>query len=339
MFLQTQRELALGSRFKSLSERLYEIANAAYRAAGVELDAHWFPVLRYLQVRGPASVTEIASAIGQTHSAVSQLAAKLQRGGWISRRADRHDGRRSVIELSAAGDERLAGLGPIWCAIRRGAQAAVARASAANLADALANFESDIFDARVLDEILAEHARLVAAEPVVVPFKAALREYFHRINAEWLERWFAIEDIDRRVLSDPETLILKPGGAIFFAQVDGETIGTCALLQESPGVFELTKMGVQSGWRGKGAGRLLIDAAIAEFRRRRGKTLFLETNSKLTPAITLYESAGFVRQPARRPDSHYQRSDVYMIYDADAAKRSAARKSTPRRRTRRRRAA
>src|SRR4029079_10606763 len=103
MFLQTQRELALGSRFKSLSERLYEIANAAYRSAGIGLDAHWVPVLRYLQVRGPASVTEIATAIGQTHSAVSQLVAKLQRGGWIARRADRRDGARSVHQLCLVG--------------------------------------------------------------------------------------------------------------------------------------------------------------------------------------------------------------------------------------------
>src|SRR5215831_4057092 len=100
MFLQTQQELALGSRFKMLSERLYEIANAVYRHVGVELDAHWFPVLRYLHVKGPASVTEIATAIGQTHSAVSQLATKLRRSGWIVRKADRADARRSVIDLT-----------------------------------------------------------------------------------------------------------------------------------------------------------------------------------------------------------------------------------------------
>ena len=54
MFLQSQGELALGSRFKALSESLYGVANAAYRATGVALDAHGFPVLRYLQVKGPA---------------------------------------------------------------------------------------------------------------------------------------------------------------------------------------------------------------------------------------------------------------------------------------------
>jgi DNA-binding MarR family transcriptional regulator/ribosomal protein S18 acetylase RimI-like enzyme len=321
MFLQTQAELALGSRFKALSERLYGIANEVYRAVGIELDAHWFPVLRYLQVRGPATVTQIADAIGQTHSAVSQLASKLQRGGWIARGSDRADARRSVLELTDAGEQRLGRLGPVWCAIRRGAQAALQR-SRGDLPAALAHFERAILDERVVRDILAEHARLALLEPVVVPYRPALREHFYEINAEWLERWFEIEDIDRRVLTDPKKHILDPGGAIWFALVDGEVIGTCALLQESPGVYELTKMGVRSGWRGAGAGRRLIDAAIAEFKRRRGRTLFLETNSKLAPAIALYESVGFVRQAQTRADTHYKRADVYMIYTPKAAARA-----------------
>jgi DNA-binding MarR family transcriptional regulator/GNAT superfamily N-acetyltransferase len=322
MFLQSQGELALGSRFKALSESLYAIANASYRAAGIELDAHWFPVLRYLQVKGPASVGEIATSIGQTHSAVSQLASKLQRAGWIVRRSDRGDARRSVLDLSAQGERRLGTLGPVWYAIRRGAHAAVTRSGGA-LLGALSKLEEELGSGRVQQEILEQHERLRAAKPQVQRFRREWREHFYRINAEWLERHWTIEPIDQRILSQPEKHILEPGGAIFFALIDGEVIGTCALLQESPGVFELTKMGVETGWRGVGAGRLLIEAAIAEFQKRRGKTLFLESNAKLKPALALYESAGFVHQPAPRPGSHYQRSDVYMIFEPTAAAKHA----------------
>jgi len=314
MFLQSQAELALGSRFKAISESLYGIANAAYRAAGVEIDAHWFPVLRYLQVKGPAGVGDIATAIGQTHSAVSQLATKLQRSGWIVRKNDRADARRSVLELSAEGERRLGAMGPIWCAIRRGAHAALMR-NVGSLHDALPKFEADIMGDGVLKDVLAEYARLAVMQPVVVPFRKPLREHFNRLNADWLERYFALEEIDKRVLSEPEAHVLEPGGAIVFALVDGEVIGTCALLKEAPGVYELTKMAVETGWRRIGAGRLLLDAIIAEFHKRRGKMLFLESSTKLGPALKLYESAGFVHHPAPRPGSHYQRSDVYMIYE------------------------
>ena len=325
MFLQSQAELALGSRFKALSESMYGIANAAYRAIGVELDARGFPVLRYLQVRGPAGVSEIASAIGQTHSAVSQSAAKLQRSGWLTRKSDRGDGRRSVLDLSVEGEKRLGSMGPIWCAIRRGARSMVERSGGAFL-DALGSIENDCANGRVLQEILREHARLIAAKPSVRPFHKTLREHFFRINGEWLQRYFELEEIDRRVLLEPETHVIKPGGEVFFALVDDEVIGTCALLKETDGVYEISKMGVETGWRGIGAGRMLLDAAIAAFKKRRGTQLFLESNKKLGPALKLYESAGFVHHPAPRPGSHYARSDVYMIYTPKAkTKRKAVR--------------
>ena len=59
---------------------------------------------------------------------------------------------------------------------------------------------------------------------------------------------------------------------------------------------------------------------IAEFLGRGARELFLESNSKLTPAITLYESAGFVHAPRPEP-SHYERSDVYMVYVGKSADR------------------
>jgi DNA-binding MarR family transcriptional regulator/ribosomal protein S18 acetylase RimI-like enzyme len=331
MFLHSQAELALGSRFKAVSEALYRIANEVYEQVGVDLDAHAFPLLRYVQVSGPATVTEVAAAIGQTHSAVSQMAAKLQRKGWITRRSDRTDARRSVLDLSTSGEERLGKMGPVWRAIRRAARNATTSTDGGLIAS-LDAFEAQIESGSVQREVLYQLARLRAAEVAVVPFRTEWRDHFARINGEWLERYWSLEDIDRRVLSQPEKYVLDPGGAIFFASLDGEVIGTVAMLKDSAGVYELSKMGVETGFRGLGAGRLLLGAAIAEFHRRRGKMFFLESNSKLAPALTLYESMGFVHQPTLRPDSHYQRSDVYMIYDAKAANKAGGGKRGTRKR-------
>ena len=313
MFLHSQAELALGSRFKAVSESLYAIANETYRASGVAFDAHWFPVLRYLQVKGPASVTGIATAIGQSHPAVSQLAARLRKAGWIVRRADRSDARRGLLELTAYGERELNRFGPIWCAIRRGATAAAAR-SAGSLLDALSAFEGDIASRRLMNEILVERERLNAAEVRIEPYRPELAKEFTRLNVEWLERYFVIEATDRVTLEQPQRNVIERGGAIWFATLDGEVIGTVALLKEAPGVYELSKMAVEAGWRGFGAGGKLLEAAIAHFRRRRGKTLFLESNKRLVPALRLYARAGFVHQPSPNPRSHYQRADVYMVY-------------------------
>jgi DNA-binding MarR family transcriptional regulator/predicted GNAT family N-acyltransferase len=313
MYLASLGKLALGSRLKALSDHFYGAADEVYQTLGAGIESRWLPVLRYLWDVGPSSVTEVADAIGQTHSAVSQLTDKLLRAGMVRRRKDPADGRRTMLVLTDKAHAALAELGPIWCAVRRGVDSSLEE-HATQLLEAIAACEQSLQQRPVAQAILAEHAAIKAAPLDIVPYAPALREDFYRLNAQWLERYFRIEEVDRMVLSDPERNILQPGGAIFFARLGGEVIGTCALLCESPGVFELTKMGVDETFRGLGAGKRLLDACIAEFHRRDGRTLFLESNSRLKPALRMYEKAGFVLQPSVRPGSHYERADVYMIY-------------------------
>jgi ribosomal protein S18 acetylase RimI-like enzyme len=73
-------------------------------------------------------------------------------------------------------------------------------------------------------------------------------------------------------------------------------------------------MTVEKQRQGLGIGRALLEAAIAAFQRRDSRRLFLETNSKLTPALRLYESMDFEHQPSVKPDSHYDRANVYMVW-------------------------
>lgn len=322
MYLASLGKLALGSRLKALSDHFYGAADEVYQTLGASIESRWLPVLRYLWDVGPSSVTEVADAIGQTHSAVSQLSDKLLRAGMVRRRKDPADGRRTVLVLTDKAHASLAELGPIWCAVRRGVTRSL-EDHAVQLLEAIAACERALQERPVTQAILAEHAAIKAAPLEILPYAPALREHFYRLNAQWLERYFRIEDIDRAVLSDPERYILQAGGTIFFARLGDEIIGTCALLQESPGVFELTKMGVDETFRGLGAGKRLLDACIAEFHRRGGHMLFLESNSSLKPALRMYEKAGFVLQPSTRSGSHYERADVYMIYQAPKEAKSA----------------
>jgi GNAT superfamily N-acetyltransferase len=155
----------------------------------------------------------------------------------------------------------------------------------------------------------------------IVGWSPELQPHFYRLNAEWLTKYYAIEPFDHEVLSNPQKHIIDPGGTILFALLGDEVVGTCALMLDAPGVYELTKMGVTEAHQGLGLGRRLIEAAIAEFRRRGARTLFLETNSKLQTAIALYGKVGFERQPGIKPGSHYARADIYMIWrDPDAAR-------------------
>jgi len=323
LYLASLGRLAMASRLKALSDQLYGAVDQVYQARGARIESRWLPVLRYLWETGPHSVTQVAAAIGQTHSAVSQLASKLVRAGLLKRRRDPGDARRSVLELTDEARAALSELGPVWHAVCAGLTDSLGP-HAAHLLNAVAACEQALEERPVAAAILAAHEDLMAEPLQIVSYAPELRDHFRRLNVQWLERYFVVEPIDHEVLGNPERYILEPGGAILFARLGPQIIGTCALLQESPGVFELTKMSVDEGFRGLGAGRRLLDEAIAEFHRRDGVELFLESNSALRTALHMYERAGFRMQPAPRRGSHYARADVYMIYEQPGTSPAAA---------------
>ncbi len=135
---------------------------------------------------------------------------------------------------------------------------------------------------------------------------------FRELNEEWITRYFRMEPKDQESLYDPHGHILAPGGRIFFAVIDGQSVGCCALVPCGDGDFEVAKMAVSAKWQGSGIGRKLL-TAVVESVRHSGirRSLHLETNHILTPAIRLYESIGF-RHVTPTVPSPYARADVFM---------------------------
>jgi GNAT superfamily N-acetyltransferase len=90
----------------------------------------------------------------------------------------------------------------------------------------------------------------------------------------------------------------------------------CALVPTGPDDYEVVKMAVTESCRGTGVGRRLLETVIAAAHAAGATRLHLETNRKLTPAIRLYESAGFRHlPPGRFVPSPYARSNVQMELD------------------------
>ena len=127
----------------------------------------------------------------------------------------------------------------------------------------------------------------------ILEYKPNYARLFHDINVAWLEEFFVVEPYDRIVLDDPHEHIIKHGGCIFFARVQGEIVGTCALSKLADKKYELAKMGVIRSHRGLGIGRLLAEAAIEKARTLGAETVVLATSPKLEMANRLYHSMGF----------------------------------------------
>ena len=93
----------------------------------------------------------------------------------------------------------------------------------------------------------------------------------------------------------------------------GETVGCVALIPMTDGVYELSKMAVAPRFQGRGIGRALLHHAVAEARAIGASSLFLGSNTILTSALKLYESAGFVHISSEKaPPSPYARANVFM---------------------------
>ena len=147
----------------------------------------------------------------------------------------------------------------------------------------------------------------------VVPFRCEYTADFRRLNLDWIERLFAVEEPDRKVLDDPEQSIVDKGGMIFFAvdDDDGAVAGTVAMIRVSDARCELAKMAVATSHQRRGIGEMLGRACIAWATGKGIQTVFLQTNSRLANSIRLYERLGFRHTVDPHP-SHYARADVYM---------------------------
>jgi putative acetyltransferase len=145
----------------------------------------------------------------------------------------------------------------------------------------------------------------------IIDYEDRFAADFVRLNTAWLEQFNLLELADLELLHAPREMILAAGGCILIAVAAGEAVGTCALLQASPGVMELAKLAVAPAMQGQGLGRRLTVAALERARQFGAKRVVLVSNHQLVAAIRLYESLGFQHMPLPA-DTGYATADVCM---------------------------
>ena len=145
----------------------------------------------------------------------------------------------------------------------------------------------------------------------IIPFNKKYKADFEKLNREWIEEFFQMEDEDFHTLQNPESYVIQKNGEIFFAINDQIVIGTAAMIPFSEDVFELAKMSVKKGFQGKGVGKLLLKRCIQFAQERNANEIFLLTNDILKPALNLYLSCGFVIKN-KYDDERYERGNTKM---------------------------
>ncbi len=106
----------LGTRLRHLLELLDGDVAAVYRDLGLEgFRPRFTPFLRVLAASGPASIRELARAVGVTHSAASQTIAQMTRQGLVVLTPG-EDARQRIARLAPAAERILPVLEAEWAA-------------------------------------------------------------------------------------------------------------------------------------------------------------------------------------------------------------------------------
>ncbi|MEQ1897154.1 MAG: GNAT family N-acetyltransferase [Vicinamibacterales bacterium] len=105
-----------------------------------------------------------------------------------------------------------------------------------------------------------------------------------------------------------------PGGAIVLAWEAGVSVGCAAVRPlDGAGTCELKRMYVKPAHRRTGLGRRLALAALARARDMGYRTVKLDSDPALLPALALYRSLGFV--PTARYNQDPDPETVYLARD------------------------
>jgi len=284
-------ELALATRLRRLADRLQQDVSQVYAEREVAVRARWFPLLAALGRQAPRSISELARELGLTHTAINQIAAEMSRAGLVASGKHPSDGRQRLLRLSPRGERAVARLAPLWSEIKA-ATVELARESGHDVIAVVAALEARLDERSMVERL---RRRLGTAEITIGDLAPRQAPDFRRLNEQWLNEMFAIEEDDRRVLDDPMGAVVAPGGAVLAAVTGGDVVGVAALIRRSDTELELAKMAVAPGSRRRGVGRRLAEAALARARALGASRVVLLTNPRLAAANALYRSLGFAR--------------------------------------------
>lgn len=305
--LALEGAVMLGSRLKRLAERLQAGAERIANDCGLATQPSQMPLLTALYRHGPMTVGDAVQALGISQPAVTRILSRLIAMELVETIRGARDQRSKTISLTPKGAEAMELAATVlWPRLR----AAV----------------GEVCDAPALLGLIEATERALADQPLnerprgglaIRRFTNALAEDFHRINAEWIEGMYRLEQTDIDVLQNPRERIIDRGGDILFVEDPKMGIvGTCALLKTGERQFELTKMGVLEKARGKKAGEFLLHAIIARAYALGCDRLYLLSNAKSEAAVHLYEKLGFVHDAEIMEDfgKRYARCNVAMLF-------------------------
>lgn len=142
----------------------------------------------------------------------------------------------------------------------------------------------------------------------ILKYDPKYKNSFIQFNTDWIVDNFGClerEDIETFDNIDEE---LTNGAMIYFAVENDVPLATCMAKPIDAETWEICKLASNKNKEHKGCGSAVFNAAMQWAADHGAKRLFILSNSKLKPAIHIYEKYGF--KEIKLDDYEYARGDI-----------------------------
>lgn len=303
--------IALGTRVRFLGETITKDAKEIYSLYNIKMNPKWFPVFYILSCEKHKTITGLAKEIGHSHVSVSKIVAEMIKAKLVKEKASPSDRRRTLVSLTKSGQDVAKKIKNQYLDVNTAIEE-ISKNAKYDLWKALEEWEGQFLKKSLLQRVQEKKKLRESKDVKIVPYTAKYKKAFTDLNVEWISKYFKMEQADYDALDNPKQYILDRGGFVFVALVKNKPVGVCALIKRKDRTypFELAKMAVDPSCRGKNIGWLLGQEIIKKAKDLKAKNLYLESNTILTPAISLYEKLGFKK--VKGPKTPYERCNIQM---------------------------
>lgn len=146
----------------------------------------------------------------------------------------------------------------------------------------------------------------------LVEYDGKYKKYFVEFNTNWIiDNFGYTEDEDKEVFENIDDMV-KNGAMVYFA-LDGDNVLACCMTHKmNDDTWEICKLASNKNISHKGAGSAVFKACFDYALNHGAKRLFLISNTKLKPALHIYEKLGF--KEIKLTDYEYDRGDIAFEY-------------------------
>ncbi|UAY56504.1 bifunctional helix-turn-helix transcriptional regulator/GNAT family N-acetyltransferase [Arachidicoccus terrestris] len=309
-------KMAIGSRLRLLTSKITDDSALLYGLYNIELTPKWFPVFFVLSDNASMTITEIAQQIGHSQPSVTKIVKEMARSGLVKSNLKSTDKRRNVVGLTTKGKELSQKIHLQYQDVDAAIEN-IEKEASYPLWEAIAEWEFLLGQKSLFLRVKEQKKRRESRDVKIISYTPKYKAVFRALNEAWINQYFEMEEADYKALDNPE-LILKKGGKILVALYNGKPVGVCALIKmtDTDYDFEMAKMAVSPEAQGKHIGWLLGKAIVKAAKEAGASKLYLESNTRLTPAINLYYKLGFVKVTGIH--SPYKRANIHMELDLKA---------------------